>query len=165
MKNLIVWILFVASIAVSSARTADERQVFKDWSRRFFKNYRSDEDEFAAMENLLRNKERIDAHNRLYDQGQKSYSMALTEHSDLTVEEVRKYLLGYKESSDETAQRFKRESVHPKHAHYPSGPSSIDWRQKGLVGPVENQRRFNRFLVSITFDCDIHRSMWSLLGF
>lgn len=92
------------------------------------------------MEKVLTHKERIDAHNKLYEEGKVKYKLGLWELSDMTVEERKKHLGGISMPSEEDMKPRTKRSVY-ENSHYPTGPDSIDWRTTSpkLVGPVYNQ--------------------------
>lgn len=149
MKHLIILVFLSAFIASSLCehqdghqnknearqRTPEEQQHFRAWRNKFYKKYVNPADEEAALHRVLRTKDEIDEHNKRHDEGKETYRRRLWEHSDLTKEEKRKYLLGV--------------AVPPKTRslpaiitdipNYPPGPKSLDWRDKGLVGPVQSQ--------------------------
>lgn len=142
MRSLELCVLIVAFAALSSSSPApdnsvDDQKVFKDFCEKFDKKYSSDAEEKAAMQNVLQAVKEIEEHNKLYEQGKKSYKQGLTQHSDLSDEEW-EALLGYEEE-DETEFRSKRAADNKN--EFPEGPESVDWREKGLVGPVHDQKR------------------------
>lgn len=136
--------LSVVAFSAGSFRSDEEVEAFKDWAQQFQKVYRSESEELKAMEKFWKSKDFVDTHNELFAQGKKTYRMRLNEHSDLTLDEVKRHLTGYRETEEERLSRSKRESTGARHAHFPPGPQSIDWRKRGLVGPVENQSEFNQ---------------------
>lgn len=118
--------------------SAHDRQFFNEWKREYNKYYSSAEEEGKAMLSVLAERDEVDEHNRLYEQGKKSYEVGLNEHSDLTQQEYELHLLGLTEedeSSSEIYSRFARAS-----RSFPPGPPSVNWTARGLVGPVENQK-------------------------
>ena len=143
MKISIFLTVFASAISLTVGRTDEEKQHFRSWSKQFAKKYPSEHHEVIAMEKMLKSKEIVEAHNKLYEQGKSTYKMCLSEHSDLSIEEMQQHLLGYRESSDELSSRSKRESrgAHAARYDFPAGPPAIDWRDKGLVGPVVNQHK------------------------
>lgn len=138
MKALTIFVLLAAfaSMALSKERTAEEKKAFKAWRAKHKKQYRTLVEELLAMEILLALKEEIDAHNKLYDAGKVSYTRGLWENSDMSPEDRAKNLRGMVMPS-EKSRAARAVSTPP--ASFPPGPPAIDWSQKGLVGPVQNQ--------------------------
>lgn len=144
MKFLIVFALTVSLAAMISGspqqgnrkreRTLSERNKFKAWRNNFKKQYANQTDEDVAMEKMLTNKEKIDAHNKLHEEGKISFRRGLWKHSDMSSEDKKKFLLGL--SVPPTVRSAPVPSNLPV---YPPGPSSVDWKAKGLVGPVMEQ--------------------------
>lgn len=163
-------ILFVAAMALTCCdaqskrrqRTPEERQRFKDWRQKFQANYRNEEEELNAMENLLENQKKIDEHNKLFAEGKETYTQGLWKHSDLSTEEKKMYLTGLlvppETRSLPVAQVLPTIST---------GPSSVDWRAQGLVGPVMDQGEFSMTLILNSFLKLIFviRLVCKLLGF
>jgi len=75
----------------------------------------------------------IHEHNLLRDEGVHSFSVGINEYSDLTHEEYRSTLLGYKQSN---ATRQGALFMAPSNIQV---PKKVDWRDEGYVTPVKNQ--------------------------
>lgn len=58
------------------------------------------------LEIFLENKESIEAHNQLFDNGEVSYAMRLNEFSDLRSSEVAKLRNTYRTRQTDTAERY-----------------------------------------------------------
>ena len=134
-KAFIFFGIFGLSALNAAERTPEEHRHFKDWCKKHGKKYRSLEEEEIAMENLLKHKEIVDAHNKEYYEGQQSFSMGLSDHHDLTLEQLKKLRGGIKVPPEYESRR----STRANYPNYPPGPSSIDWNDRGLVGPVRDQ--------------------------
>lgn len=144
MNFLISLIFFVVFITVSNChlsqdikrtfRTREEKKHFREWRSKHGKQYRSQFEEEEVMERILKVKEEIDAHNKLYDEGKVTYKQGLWEHSDWSKKDREKYLLGVK-----VPKSARSAPASPSLPQYPPGASSVDWRKEGLVGPVGNQ--------------------------
>lgn len=122
-------------------RTEEEKKAFKEWAEKHKKTYQSPEEEAAAMERVLAKKEKVDAHNKLFAEGKVKYQITLWEHSDKTAEERKLQFGGINFPESDYPMRSKRQTQDELLAiyypgYYPKGPASIDWREKGLVGPV-----------------------------
>jgi hypothetical protein len=141
MKNLtvlavLVTIVLCASISNAQERTKEEKTAFYEWKKEHQKSYKTHEEEQEAMQNFFDNKEKIDEHNQMYEQGEKKFKLGLTAHADMTPEQIRK-INGFNVPPEKREKR-----AITKIPNFPSGPDSIDWVKKGLVGPVENQSIF-----------------------
>lgn len=137
--KLVFFAVVVAALVFGSAtsvKSVDDQKTFKDYCEKFEKKYNSPEEEKKAMENVLKAIEEIESHNKLYEQGKKTYLKGLTPHSDMSDEDWENYSFGYIEE-DETEIRSKRAADKKE---FLEGPEAIDWREKGLVGPVHDQR-------------------------
>lgn len=143
MKSLTISILLAVMVIAACNRSSDDKQAFNEWSKRFKKSYKDHEERSEAMEKFLANKQRVDRHNRLYEDGKKKYKLGLWEHADLSHEEMRQLMTGLKVPEEHRSKRAYSGS----YPTYPPPPFSIDWTKKGLVGPVENQskKRFFSF--------------------
>lgn len=115
-------------------RTLEEKNHFKVWRKQFGKQYRNLVEAEEAMEKFLTNKEEIDAHNKLFDEGKVTYKRGVWHRSDWTKDEKAAFLLGIKEP-----QSSRSAPASPAIPQYPPGPAAVDWRKKGLVGPVLDQ--------------------------
>jgi C1A family cysteine protease len=134
MKGFVVcFVLTVVVAVVSSEWTAEDKKVFRDWRRIHKKMYKSHAEELDAMEKFMKNYKEIEEHNKLYEDGKVSYRRKVWEYSDMSKEEKRQFLHGVKLRDDARTTRAASSQT------FPTGPKSIDWRKKGLVGPVENQ--------------------------
>lgn len=135
-RAVTVLVLVIALNAViGSEHSAEDRKQFRQWCKQYNKNYRTSDEEKTAMNNFMVHKKTIDDHNKLYKEGKKSFSMGLSEHHDLTIDQMRKTRSGVKVPSDQMKREKRADSI----PTYKTGPKSIDWREKGLVGPVANQ--------------------------
>ena len=107
-----------------------------------------------AFKNFYRNKKDIDKHNVLFDDGLVSFQRHLWDRSDLSVKEKRRYLNGFvmedvvkkvrrkrgiSKISDELAPQAPRLPHEGEELEYPEGPASIDWRDYGMITPVQDQ--------------------------
>lgn len=130
----IVLLIALLSAAIEAGSSKEDRKHFREWCKKHNKSYRSLEEEKTALENFLVHKKTVDEHNKLFNEGKKSFSMGLSEHHDLTMDEIRETRLGVK-VPEEHSKREKRANI----PTFKTGPKSVDWREKGLVGPVESQ--------------------------
>lgn len=138
MNTFTVLILLAVLVGLASCkeRSKEERKAFKEWRSTHKKQYKNLVEEVAAMEIILVLIEEIAAHNKLYDQGKVSFTRGLWEFSDMSPEDRAKNLRGMVQPA--ASKRSVRAASNPPKS-FPSGPASLDWSKKKLVGPVRNQ--------------------------
>ncbi|XP_004591922.3 procathepsin L-like [Ochotona princeps] len=76
----------------------------------------------------------IDEHNEEYSQGKRSFSLAMNAFGDMASEEFGQMMNGFVYKEQRTGELFSE----PLSLQV---PSSLDWREKGYVTPVKDQRR------------------------
>ncbi|UYV65108.1 hypothetical protein LAZ67_3003147, partial [Cordylochernes scorpioides] len=114
--------------------------VFKIYYKDFFlfqsvhqKTYSNSAEEALRKEILLQNLRQIVEHNVKHELGMGSYKMGITEYSDMTPEEMSSTMNGYIMPTERLGMEYK-----------PTPgiklPESVDWREKGYVTKVKNQR-------------------------
>jgi len=110
------------------------KQEWQAWKTFHDKKYETDTEDEARYAIWRDNLRRIQQHN---SEGH-SYTLAMNQFGDLTVDEYRFFFLGLRSHfSDRTKQ-------HGSSFLPPSGvtlPDTVDWRTKGYVTPVKNQGR------------------------
>lgn len=141
MKAFILAVCLLALIEFSYAkeRTEAEKKIFKEWRETHKKEYKTLVLEAEALEKLLINWEKIQAHNKLHDEGKVTFRMGLSEHSDLSDDERIQKMTGFLKRPKKEFTRIARE------ANYPQFPktteTSVNWTAQGLDSPVENQKQ------------------------
>lgn len=127
--------MFVLCLSVASCAVLkfDEyKEQWQAWKTFHNKQYETDTEEGARYAIWRDNLRKIQQHN---SEGH-SYTLAMNQFGDLTVDEYRFFFLGLRSHfSNETEQQGS--SFLP-----PSGvtlPDTVDWRTKGYVTPVKNQ--------------------------
>ncbi|XP_075874112.1 cathepsin L.1 [Nelusetta ayraudi] len=138
MKLLLV---AAAVLAVAScARISLEDMEFHAWKLKFSKGYSSPVEEARRKEIWLDNRQVVLVHNILADQGIKSYRMGMTEFADMPNEEYQQVI------SQGCLGRF--DASNPRQGstffRLPEGnqlPTTVDWRDKGYVTPVKDQKQ------------------------
>ncbi|XP_044231274.1 procathepsin L-like [Thunnus albacares] len=137
MKLLLVAaaVLTVASCASISLEDLE----FHDWKLKFGKSYNSPSEEAHRRQIWLINRRLVLEHNIMADQGNKTYRLGMTYLADVENEEYKlifKDCLGFFNTSvPRSSSAFLR---------LPEGadlPDSVDWRDKGYVTKVKDQKR------------------------
>ncbi|XP_057666860.1 cathepsin L-like proteinase [Diorhabda carinulata] len=122
-------VLLVSLVVVS----ASDYELWEEFKVKFSKSHSLTEDKlrFEIFQNNLR---KIEEHNAMYEKGEISYFLKVTQFADWTSEEF-KSMLG--------AQLNGKPEISPIGTFKPEAnftrPESIDWRQKGAVLGVKNQ--------------------------
>jgi len=104
---------------------------FARWTDKFGKTYESVEEELRRMEIWADNLERVNAHNVEAAAGTRPYALKMNKFADLTGDEYRMTMLGFKPSA-----------VRKLGATLPlkdDVPAAWDWRTQGVVTPVKDQ--------------------------
>ncbi|KAM4677019.1 cathepsin S-like [Discoglossus pictus] len=113
-------------------------QEWNTWKSKYGKGYITLEDELLRRQNWEANWDRVQKHNKLADQGLKSFWMAMNQFGDMTPEEInsRSCLLSKGVSSKPT-NASKNSNV-----KYTDMPEKVDWRDSNCVTPVKNQGEY-----------------------
>jgi cathepsin L len=134
----VVVLLNYQLLAVVGLNDEQFNGLWKDWKIKYSKLYSDDVEDGYRREVFASNVDYITAHNLQADLGQHSFTLGINEYSDLTLEEMRKQLMGTRVPDD---IRNNVTDVDPEHFKYDISflPDSVDWRTKGAVTPVKNQ--------------------------
>ncbi|XP_069330143.1 procathepsin L [Eulemur rufifrons] len=81
-----------------------------------------------------KNMKMIELHNGEYSQGKHGFTMAMNAFGDMTNEEFRQVMNGFRNQKYKKGKVFQEPLFH-------EVPKSVDWREKGYVTPVKNQGR------------------------
>ncbi|KAL3882298.1 hypothetical protein ACJMK2_028659 [Sinanodonta woodiana] len=102
------------------------------------KQYESTEEEAYRRYIFYEHMKQIYIHNEKYKKGEKSYWLGVNQFSDLNAEELKALHSGFMTTranlTGNTCSRF----IPP---HNLILPDNVDWRQRGYVTPVKNQRQ------------------------
>ncbi|KAH8390043.1 hypothetical protein KR200_005936 [Drosophila serrata] len=140
-----VVLAFLALLVVSNVMSLDQvlDQQWRDFTLQHRRTYQNAAEERFRLKVFSENRNSIVEHNRRFAAGKVSFKLAINEYADLTSEEFNELMNGFNytqhkeshlayESWDEVTF-FSPESV--------SLPSSVDWRSKGAVTPVKDQKQ------------------------
>ncbi|XP_053488299.1 procathepsin L-like [Ictalurus furcatus] len=137
MRVLLAIISFVA--LASADRISLEDLEFSAWKLKFGKIYKSVEEESQRKMIWLENRKMVLVHNMLADQGLKSYRLGMNYFSDLDNQEYRQSvfkgcLRSFNSTKRHSASTFLRQ------AGGAVLPDTVDWRDKGYVTKVKDQK-------------------------
>lgn len=128
--------LFFACLVSSQAGPLPHgvSEEFKQWVKNYEKEYDSDDEAMKRFGIFTANRIFVNGHNVQAEAGVHTFKMKLNQLADLTQEEYRQTLLGFrpKARSASSAPQFSG-------AETGDAPASWDWRTKGVVTPVKNQ--------------------------
>lgn len=126
---LSILVIGLAAVACGVPLTLVERD-FEDFKIRFDKQYATQEEETKRFEIFSSKWDKIMKHNKEAANGMHTYTMAINQFSDLTIEEFDKIYLGTK---------IQKTPAPDTEADVGSLPKQVDWRTKGFVTPVKDQ--------------------------
>ncbi|XP_063070707.1 procathepsin L-like [Engraulis encrasicolus] len=131
------WLIVAAAcLAVVSCASLSLDQEFNEWKVKFGKSYPSLEEEAHRKGLWLSNRQEIQDHNQLADQGVHSFRMGMNQFSDLDHEEFRQTVLIKMDLPEDTAHGASEPFRAPDNVGL---AASMDWRTSGCVSPVKNQ--------------------------
>ncbi|XP_028995520.1 cathepsin L.1 [Betta splendens] len=134
-------LIAAAALAVASCASISlEDLEFHAWKLKYGKSYNSPLEEANRRQIWITNRRLVLVHNIMADQGIKSYRLGMTFFADLENEEYKRLIsqgcLGsFNASLPRSGSAFLR---------LPAGndlPASVDWRQKGYVTGVKDQKQ------------------------
>ncbi|XP_019727675.1 cathepsin L1-like isoform X1 [Hippocampus comes] len=138
--NLLLAVAFLAVASCASISLEDLE--FQAWKLKFGKSYSSPSEESDRKTIWLNNRRLVLVHNIMADQGMKSYRLGMTFFADLENKEYKQlfsrgYLLPFNASAPRGGSTF---------LPLPLGaglPKTVDWRSKGYVTNVKDQKACN----------------------
>ncbi|KAM4625053.1 cathepsin L.1 [Polymixia lowei] len=137
MKLLVVVAAVLA--AASSARFSLEDLEFHAWKLKFEKIYSSVSEETLRKQTWLNNRKLVLVHNILADQGIKSYRLGMTFFADMENEEYKR-LISQGGLTAFNSSRPRRGSAFLRQPEGADLPNTVDWRDKGYVTDVKDQK-------------------------
>ncbi|XP_006012548.1 cathepsin L.1 isoform X1 [Latimeria chalumnae] len=111
---------------------------FQAWKLKFGKSYRSPTEEVHRKEVWISNLKYVILHNVMADQGLKSYRLGMTYFADLENAEYRKLAFGNCLRKFNGTRRQSSKFLHSEGNLIL--PSTVDWREKGYVTNVKDQK-------------------------
>ncbi|KAL4624174.1 cathepsin L1-like [Arapaima gigas] len=135
-----VLIALMALVAVAYAASISlEDLEFYAWKLKFGKTYSSPAEEEQRKLTWMSNRKRVLIHNMLADQGFKTYRLGMTFFADMDNQEYRSVAfrgcLGFFNTT-----KARRGSTFLQQMGVTQLPPSVDWRDKGYVTPVKDQK-------------------------
>ncbi|CAN9502503.1 unnamed protein product [Ophioblennius macclurei] len=138
MKLLLVAAALLAVASCASISLEDLE--FHAWKLKFERSYSSPAEEALRKEIWLNNRRLVVVHNMMADEGIKSYRLGMTYFADLKNEEFKSLIsqgcLGFFNTS-----KPRRGSTFLKMNINTDLPNAVDWRDKGYVTPVKDQKQ------------------------
>uniref|UniRef100_A0A3Q3W964 Uncharacterized protein n=1 Tax=Mola mola TaxID=94237 RepID=A0A3Q3W964_MOLML len=132
-------VLAVALAVASSSGVSLEDMEFHAWKLKFGKSYSSPSEESNRRQIWLDNRRLVLVHNILADQGIKSYRLGMTNFADLDNEEYKRLISTCLRSFNASLPR--RGSAFLRLPEVTDLPTSVDWRDKGYVTAVKDQKQ------------------------
>ncbi|GCC35049.1 hypothetical protein chiPu_0013529, partial [Chiloscyllium punctatum] len=131
-------ICLVPFLAVAFAHTFEPSldEAWLNWKSFHNKEYAEDEGNFRRMV-WEKNLKRIQLHNLEHSMGKHTYQLGMNHFGDLTTDEFQQFMNQVHRLEMMNSTRKEHASAGPKPFRL---PQSIDWRAKGYVTPVKNQR-------------------------
>ncbi|KAM6973095.1 cathepsin L.1 [Aplochiton taeniatus] len=137
--KLLVVIAAVLAVGTAASLSLEDLE-FHAWKLKFGKTYSSSEVEARHRQSWLNNRKMVLVHNIMADQGIKSYRLGMTYFADLDNQEYRHLIsqgcLGsFNSSLPQSCSSFLRQ------AGGVQAPDSVDWRDKGYVTEIKDQKQ------------------------
>lgn len=124
----------LVALCTAAPMTFEQDSVWLLYKQTHQKQYEGDV-EIARKMIFNENLKYINQHNMEADLGKHTYWLGINEYADWTNEEFRAFMNGYKMASNRTGTMF----MAPENLG--DLPDTVDWRDKGYVTPVKNQKQ------------------------
>lgn len=136
---IIITLLVSCASQVVSSRSTHEQSVVEIHEKWMAQHGRSYKDELEKEMRLKIFKENLEYIEKANKEGNRTYKLGTNRFSDLTNDEFRALYTGYKMPSPShrstTSSTFKYQNL-----SMTDVPTSLDWRDKGAVTPIKNQK-------------------------
>lgn len=131
---IVCCVVATAFAAPFTAELDDEWQAFKAAHNKQYEN------DIEPLRRLIweRNVRMVEKHNLEADRGVYTYTMGINEYSDMTSEEFVTTMNGYKMN---VSKKICGKFMVPLNVDLGELPTSVDWRDKGYVTDVKNQKQ------------------------
>ncbi|XP_072221684.1 cathepsin L.1 [Leuresthes tenuis] len=137
MKSLLV-AAAVLAVASCASITLEDLE-FHAWKLKFGRSYSSPLEEARRQQTWLKNRKLVLVHNIMADQGIKSYRLGMTYFADMENEEYKRLISqGCLHSFNASMPRHG--STFLRQAEGTDLPDTVDWRDKGYVTDVKDQK-------------------------
>jgi len=134
MRVLVLCCLLVA-VALANAETRQEK--WESYKKTYGKFYKSAIEDRGRMRTFFLNLKKIEDHNKLFEKGQKSYTLGMNRFGDWTHDEFKATMLNTKRAqTTKFVNHAKGMFVKP--AGF-DAPDTVDWRPLGYVTDVKDQ--------------------------
>eukprot|EP00929_Paragymnodinium_shiwhaense_P004157 TRINITY_DN10488_c1_g1_i4.p1 TRINITY_DN10488_c1_g1~~TRINITY_DN10488_c1_g1_i4.p1 ORF type:complete len:275 (+),score=61.63 TRINITY_DN10488_c1_g1_i4:89-913(+) len=110
---------------------------FEEWTKKYDKGYAGLSETRTRFNTWLVNREFVNTHNEEADQGQHSYWVSLNKFGDMSRDEYRRKMLGFRKSN--TTGFRSRMPEFEEQVGVEQLPSSKDWRQKNIIPNIKDQ--------------------------
>ncbi|XP_049320219.1 procathepsin L [Astyanax mexicanus] len=136
-------LLAVAALVVvaGAACVSVEDLEFNSWKLQHGRSYDSEEEESQRKMIWLNNRKLVLEHNMLADQGIKSYRLGMNIFADMENQEFQAMFSNCVESFNDTETDSLHTTTFVSEEEDAPLPRRVDWRQKGYVTDVKNQRK------------------------
>jgi cathepsin L len=125
-------LLLIVAVAIQANPVSQQAEQWNEYKQSFGKVYETVEEDIRRFHIFVANQRIVEQHNEEFKNGQHTYELGMNQFADMTNEEFRAVMNGFKAPSDKpTAPVYQA----------PVGdiPASVDWRTKGYVTEVKDQ--------------------------
>ncbi|XP_008209260.1 cathepsin L1 [Nasonia vitripennis] len=140
--GLFLFTFVIAANSISMYQTLGEE--WKTFKLTYNKNYSTTLEDKVRFAIFLDNRHKIAKHNRDFEMGLVSFSLALNQFGDMTLHEFASKMNGFNRTARVDQAMYNAEEKSDEGASYvePANvelPDEVDWRKQGAVTPVKNQ--------------------------
>ncbi|KAG9268371.1 procathepsin L-like [Astyanax mexicanus] len=137
--RVVLAVAALVAMAVAAIVSQEELE-FHNWKQEHGKSYDSEEEESERKMIWLNNRKLVLEHNMLADQGLKSYRLGMNIFADMENQEFQAMFSNCVESLNDTDTDSLCTSTFVPEKEGSALPCRVDWRRKGYVTDVKNQR-------------------------